>query len=241
MLKKSNSILGNIFILLKPYKIELLFSIICSIFITIICVLIPSLSQDLIDNGLIHGNCFMVVRLSLIIVVINGISELLTLIQKKVHLNIKDKMQFTLSKDAFKHLTKLKMYYFEKNSSFALITSVNMAIGEMCETANTDFLNVGLELIKMIGGSIGLIVLNLKLAIVVSAFVFIRFLLLKILKRKRSGLFEKIICINMNFSSWYSDVLNGIRTVKLWNLDKVKEFTSLTKEQIDTTKFYERV
>ena len=132
---------------------------------------------------------------------------------------------------SFNHLIKLKMKYFEENGSFTIITSVNMAIQEICQIANEQFLNIILELTKMIGGAIGLAILDIRLSLIVVIMLFFRFLLMKHLQSRRNGIFEKLLSTNIALSSWYSDILNGIRVIKLWNLNKSNEYCEFIKKK----------
>lgn len=101
---------------------------------------------------------------------------------------------------SFNHLIKLKMKYFEENGSFTIITSVNMAIQEICQIANEQFLNIILELTKMIGGAIGLAILDIRLSLIVVIMLFSRFLLMKHLQNRRNGIFEKLLSTNIALS-----------------------------------------
>ena len=139
---------------------------------------------------------------------------------------------------SFNHLIKLKMKYFEENGSFTIITSVNMAIQEICQIANEQFLNIILELTKMIGGAIGLAILDIRLSLIVVIMLFSRFLLMKHLQNRRNGIFEKLLSTNIALSSWYSDILNGIRVIKLWNLNKSNEYCEFIKKDQSENKKY---
>ena len=55
-INKKNSIIKNIFLLLKPYKIKIFASLILSIIITLLTILSPFLAQNLIDQGIMVLN-----------------------------------------------------------------------------------------------------------------------------------------------------------------------------------------
>ena len=219
MITSDNSILKNILNLLYPHKGKVILSLTFSLIISVLCVITPSLSRIFIDEGVLPGNISLVATFSLFIILLSILNYILLLLQSLLHINIQNDIQLDLSCMSFNHLIKLKMKYFEENGSFTIITSVNMAIQEICQIANEQFLNIILELTKMIGGAIGLAILDIRLSLIVVIMLFFRFLL-------------------MNLSSWYSDILNGIRVIKLWNLNKSNEYCEFIKKNQSENKKY---
>lgn len=238
MINSDNSILKNILNLLQPHKGKVILSLTFSLIISLLCVITPSLSKIFIDEGVLPGNISLVAALSLFIIFLSILNYILLLLQSLLHINIQNDIQLDLSCISFNHLIKLKMKYFEESGSFAIITSVNMAIQEICQIANEQFLNIILELTKMIGGAIGLAILDIRLSLIVVIMLFFRFLLMKHLQSRRNGVFERLLATNIALSSWYSDILNGIRVIKLWNLNKSNEYCEFIKKDQSENKTY---
>ena len=238
MITSDNSILKNILNLLYPHKGKVILSLTFSLIISVLCVITPSLSRIFIDEGVLPGNISLVATFSLFIILLSILNYILLLLQSLLHINIQNDIQLDLSCMSFNHLIKLKMKYFEENGSFTIITSINMAIQEICQIANEQFLNIILELTKMIGGAIGLAILDIRLSLIVVIMLFSRFLLMKHLQNRRNGIFEKLLSTNIALSSWYSDILNGIRVIKLWNLNKSNEYCEFIKKDQSENKKY---
>lgn len=238
MITSDNSILKNILNLLYPHKGKVILSLTFSLIISVLCVITPSLSRIFIDEGVLPGNISLVATFSLFIILLSILNYILLLLQSLLHINIQNDIQLDLSCMSFNHLIKLKMKYFEENGSFTIISSVNMAIQEICQIANEQFLNIILELTKMIGGAIGLAILDIRLSLIVVIMLFSRFLLMKHLQSRRNGIFEKLLSTNIALSSWYSDILNGIRVIKLWNLNKSNEYCEFIKKDQSENKKY---
>lgn len=167
MITSDNSILKNILNLLYPHKGKVILSLTFSLIISVLCVITPSLSRIFIDEGVLPGNISLVATFSLFIILLSILNYILLLLQSLLHINIQNDIQLDLSCMSFNHLIKLKMKYFEENGSFTIITSVNMAIQEICQIANEQFLNIILELTKMIGGAIGLAILDIRLSLMI--------------------------------------------------------------------------
>ena len=172
MITSDNSILKNILNLLYPHKGKVILSLTFSLIISVLCVITPSLSRIFIDEGVLPGNISLVATFSLFIILLSILNYILLLLQSLLHINIQNDIQLDLSCMSFNHLIKLKMKYFEENGSFTIITSVNMAIQEICQIANEQFLNIILELTKMIGGAIGLAILDIRLSLIVVIMLF---------------------------------------------------------------------
>ena len=99
--------------LLIPYKID----IIVIFFILIICslfnLILPIFSKNIMDKGFIGGNYGLLIKLVLGMILINIINILLNLFKEKKRIEIKYKIEKKKKKQAFNHITNLKMKYFE--------------------------------------------------------------------------------------------------------------------------------
>lgn len=77
-----------------------------------------------------------------------------------------------------------------------------------------------------------------RLSLIVVIMLFFRFLLMKHLQSRRNGVFERLLSTNIALSLWYSDILNGIRVIKLWNLNKSNEYCEFIKKDQSENKKY---
>lgn len=240
MLKKDANIFTNMIVLLAPYKMQVLVTVLLSMSVALGNVVVPKLSQELIDNGLMNFDITIVIKLSLIIILINIIEQGLLFFQGNIYLKIQNQLRKNLSLKAFRHLCHLKMKYYEEKNSHEYLSSVNTSIGQISEIANESFLATLVQFIKLIGGLIGIIILSHKLTVIVIFAVCIRCILVKKFKNIRDNLFVTLLNENKEFSAWYSDILNGIKIIKLWNVNKEKEFLERTNGQIKNNINFEK-
>lgn len=240
MLKKDTNVFANIIVLLAPYKTQVFVTLLFSMAVALGNVVIPKLSQELIDIGLMNSDINIVIKLSLIIILINIVEQGLLFFQGNIYLKIQNQLRKNLSLKAFRHMCHLKMKYYEEKNSHEYLSSVNTAIGQISEITNESFLATLVQFIKLIGGLIGIIILSHKLTIIVIFVICIRCILVKKFKDIRENSFVTLFNENREFSAWYSDILNGIKIIKLWNVNKEEDFLERTNSQIKNNINFEK-
>lgn len=240
---KKRKIYINIINILSAYKRGLLASLMLSIVSLFSYIIMPILNSKLIDNGLISGDLDNIVYYALLIVGVTTVLHFIAYIQSKLHINIQNNLTYSLSKKAFNHMMRLKSSYFDVNDFYQTIDTVNMDINQIAETANQQFLNVIVQMLKLCGGCIGLFMINTKLAVIVVFFVLLRYFNIKNTIEKRKVLFQENLKLYQKFSFWYSDTMNGLKTVKLWNLYKKKntEFDEIERDILGCSKKIEKM
>lgn len=75
----------------------------------------------------------------------------------------------------------------------------------------------------MLGGLIGLSLLDWKMTMLIIMLIPAKLLLVRYFSSKKNQSYEKLIEKNRKFSAWFGDCINGIREMKLWNLFCVRQ------------------
>jgi len=217
------SLIKEILVILKPYKIRLAISLIVSLLIAGISAFIPFMNKVLVDNGLLKKNMVLTVQCSLLIAFVCAISEVISYFQSLMHTDIQNEISCRLEEQAFDHIMHLKMEYFETNGYIEMISLVNSDIIEIAQMANQDFLNIIVQIIKMAGCVVGLLIISPILSFWVGTFIFIRYMFLVIILKKREDTFSNEQLAQQEMSFWYNDALNGVKVIKLWGLYREKK------------------
>ena len=103
------------------------------------------------------------------------------------------------------------------------ITDEGMLKANMAMIADRSILFVVSYILAIIGGILGLLLLNWKLAVVVIAAAPFKAILSVRMANLNERATEDNIRLTRKFSSWFGDVISGLKEIKLWNLQTEKE------------------
>lgn len=218
----------------KKYKIQLMIMFLIAIAIMGINVVMPILSQRLIDDGLYASNKNVILATVSIMIIISVIFSLLSYLQGKIELSVKSQMELKLMKDTFSHALKIKSYYLKNFSLIKIMNDAFYDIEQILSIAENSFLTIFITAFKTIGACIGLFYLNWKLSLFILLVIPVKIILNSILKRKTFFYSSKLKDINKTYNTWFEDVVNGALDIRLWNLNKQieKEFEEFTNKNI---------
>lgn len=222
-MKTKNRIFEFIAPFFIAHKKTLLCSITLSVSITVISVFVPAVEKELFDKGLLQLDFNMVFFLALSLFLLSILREGFQDIQDILHINLENLLYEDLTHKAFFHMIKIKMNFFTDTNFFENICTVESDIRNIVDIFSKNILNIITDSLKIIGGIIGLSIIDSRLLIIVIIVVLLKFIFISNLAKRKKRAFEKIIDINRRYSRWYSDVINGIKVVKLWNLYDKKE------------------
>ncbi len=229
--KESKEIYIRLFKLIKPYlkKINMIF--ICIIVSAAINMLLPLLSKQIMDNGLLVGNFGVVVKYSLAILAIVLIEQAIGLLETKYFSYVNSMFQFSLNKLAFKHIQRLKLQYFNNVNFSEIMSNIGMDVGNISRICDKGTFIIVSQIFRIIGGLIGLLIISWKLTLVVLFVAPIRYFTVKYLAKKRKSMFSEYMEYNRDFAAWYGDVISGIKEIKLWGIDRIKTGEFIKKQR----------
>ena len=219
---ENRAIISRLFKLLKPYfkKISIVF--VCIIASAGINMFLPLLSMQIMDNGLLVKDFNIVVKFSLITLIIVLIEQAFGLLETKYYSYVNSVFQYSLQKMAFKHILRLKLQYFNDTNFSEIMSNVGMDIGNISRICDRGTFIVISQIFRIIGGLVGLLIIDWRLTLVVLFVAPIRYFTVKFLAKKRKAMFSEFMEYNCNFSSWYGDAISGIKEIKLWGIDRIK-------------------
>lgn len=237
-LKKSNSIIKNIFELLKPYKMHITASFLLSIVITLLTLLLPFISEKLIDDGIMPLNVLTTVKLASTIILITIFSNFFSLVQSIIHINFKNQLNFNLQMSLLRKIFLLQLDIFKEKGFQAIFDSLNFDIDNISEVADKNFLLSAMDIFKVIGGLIALIIINYKLTFFILLMIPLKYIITTSLSKIKINFFNKFLESFENIGKWYVDIINGIKEIKLWNMHtcKEKEYSALLLNKISLEK-----
>ncbi|HEX2925346.1 MAG TPA: ABC transporter ATP-binding protein, partial [Ruminiclostridium sp.] len=200
-----------------------------------VSMLIPRVSQQLMDRGLLAHNYKLLVMFTLANLGLLLIDQGLGFLEAKNRIYLSSMIPFTLSKDAFKHTLRMKMQFFNNANAAEIMGTVGMDVSNIGRICDGGTFYIFASIFKMVGGFIGLFLLDWRLTLMVVVIVPFRYILVKTIAKKRKHLFEEFMRLNQKFSAFYGDTFAGVKEIKLWGLDRIKTgaFIKIQREQIN--------
>lgn len=224
--------------LLKGYSKTIAVIIGCLLISTGLSLCIPLLNRQIMDEGFIGENKSLLIELTLILMAIYGINSIIDIIKEKKRVEISAKLQYFLSEQSFAHLMKMKMSYFNNTNYAELLNNINTDIGKMVMISDESIFFVVTQTFNMIGGLIGLFIIDYRMSILVIIFIPIKCIVMKYFAKKQKSIMEDFIRRNQEYAKWFGDTVEGIKEVKLFNIfdKKHNEFLIRQKGIIDKQK-----
>lgn len=224
--------------LLKGYSKTIAVIIGCLLISTGLSLCIPLLNRKIMDEGFIGANKGLLIELTLILMAIYGINSIIDIIKEKKRIEISAKLQYFLSEQSFAHLMKMKMSYFNNTNYAELLNNINTDISKMVMISDESIFFVVTQMFNMIGGLIGLFIIDYRMSILVIIFIPIKCIVMKYFAKKQKSIMEDFIRRNQEYAKWFGDTVGGIKEVKLFNIfdKKHNEFLIRQKGIIDKQK-----
>lgn len=233
---KDKKVTKQILNLFKPYSKKFILIVLTMVVGTIISMFIPLIAKKIMDEGLINKNIYVVIKYSLISFSVVMLQEFIEFVQTKNILNINSKIKYKLNSKCVSKLFKVKMSYYDNNNITEIMKNISMDVDNLSKLSDSCTLLIITEVLKFIGGLIGLLLIDYKLTLCVILFIPIKYKITLILSNKKESLFKDYMNYNSDYYSWFGNTMSGIREIKLWNVNgiKKKEFNKKQRNLIKT-------
>ena len=194
---------------------------------------IPLLSRQIMDVGFMGGNYGLLVKLVLLTSAIYIVDSIINVMKEKKRVDISTQIQYFLSKQSFKHLMKLKVSYFNNRNYAEIMNNVNVDVNKMATIADSSVFFVVTQAFSMIGGIIGLFIIDYRMTLLVLVFIPIKYI-----AKKQKSIVDDFIVRNHRYAKWFGDTVGGVNEVKLFNIldKKNNEFEINQKNILDKQK-----
>ncbi|MCX7921766.1 MAG: ABC transporter ATP-binding protein/permease [Clostridia bacterium] len=226
MTKQDIATLKKVLTLFVPYRKKIAVIMIIMLVSAGINLLIPQISKQMMDKGILEKNVLLVIQFSIATLCLTLLDQGLGMLETKYRAYINSLMSYELSKKAFKHTLKLKIKYFNNTNFAEVMSNINTDVSNIAKVSDRGTFFMITQVFRIIGGIVGLLLIDWKLTIIVLSIIPLRYKMVKYLAKKRRDMFEKYMEYNREFSSWYGDTISGVKEIKLWGIQnrKVGEF-----------------
>lgn len=107
------------------------------------------------------------------------------LLKEKMQIDISAKIQYFLAERSFSHLMKMNVSFFGNKNCAEIFNNINADIGNMTSIADESVFFVFTQAFSMIGGIIGLFILDYRMTILVLLFIPTKCVIKKYFAKKR--------------------------------------------------------
>ena len=210
--------------LLKTYVIgKKLVPVVIFLAITsVLTFLRPLIIKGITDKGFLKSDLHMISIFAVFLLFSTCVDQFSEIMQCRIFADIQNHMIHDLYMKSFDKILHLKQSYFTEHNSAELINRITTDILTVSLIADRTVLFAVSYILSIIAGMFGLFFLNWKLALLVIAIVPFKVLLsLKMSRLNEKAVSEKINLMR-SFSAWFGDTINGIKEIRLWNLQQEK-------------------
>ena len=204
--------------LLKDYRKIIALIIACLLISTGLNMCIPLLNRGIMDYGFIGGDKELLIKQVICSLLIYMIIAVIDIIKEKKRVDISANIQYSLSEQSFKHLMKIKADYFTNRNYAEILNNINVDIGNMTSIADEGVFFVVTQAFSMVGGIIGLFILDYRMTLMVLLFVPVKAVIMKHFAKKRKRIMDEFITESEKYAGWFGDTVGGVREVKLFGI-----------------------
>lgn len=120
----------------------------------------------------------------------------------------------------------MKISYFDNKNYAGILNNINVDINNMTSIADSGMFFVVSQAFGMMGGVIGLFILDYRMTILVLLFIPIKYIVMKYFAKQRKKVMDEFIVDSEKYARWFGDTIGGVKEVKLFGIfaNKHKEF-----------------
>lgn len=197
---------------------------------TILNFCIPLISRRIMDDGFIAGDWNLLIKLAIASFFVYTLITSLSLLSEKLRITLSSKIQYKLNKQAFDHLMRIKMDYYDKVNYTETFGNLNMDISNMVSIADEGMFFVVTQIFSIIGGIIGLFILDYRMSVIVILIIPLKYTVMKCFAKKRKEVMDSFIGVSKDYSGWFGDTVGGVREIRLLGIINSKQ-TEFSKWQ----------
>lgn len=174
------------------------------------------------DQGVLEKDICVLVAAAIVLLIINVVNSCLETYQFYIELKMKNEIEKELKIKILERSFRLKMKYYNNLGYYKVISDALYSVDNVIEIFSDNFLTVFAILFKTVGACCGLFFLSWQLALIVLLFIPLKYIVNFIFGKKIKNCMQLQLKTYQKFNSWIDEIIDGIKDVKLWGLQKAK-------------------
>ncbi len=204
----------------KPHKRLFFFDMLCSLLIAMCDMFYPLITKNIINNYVPNRNLRLLAVWSCVLLLIYAFKAALNYIVSYWGHIVGVRMQGDMRRDMFIHLQKLPFSFFDENKTGQVMSRLMNDLFDVSELAHHGPEDVFISGVMFIGSFIALSGINLRLTLIIYAFIpFIILVAVKLRKRMRKAFAEmraEVAEVNANVET----AVSGVRVSRAYTSEK---------------------
>lgn len=181
---KDNALILRLLAYLAPFKKRLVVIGLCLLVYSSVFLTYPLLNKALIDNGILRNDFKVVVTIALCLLALLGANSMISIVREKLRAELAAEINKRLFNDIFKALMNTHVHFFHQRDTTSLYNDVAMDVHNVTRICDNNVFFIVTQLLGFIGGSIGLMIIDLRLIGIVILFIPVKFFLVLFFQAK---------------------------------------------------------
>ena len=225
----------------KPYKLLFFADMLCALVVSGVDLTFPILVRNLLDKGInnLEGLAFdLILKVAILMVSLRIIEYLCNYFITAWGHIMGARMEFDMRRDIFSHLQKLSFNYFDNTKTGQIMSRIVNDLFDITELAHHGPEEVFISAIKVIGAFIILMTVNVKLTLIIFAFIPFMMGFAYYYNQKMRSVFKRNRQKIADVNAQLEDSIAGIRVVKSFSNEELEKqkFGVGNQEFLDTKK-----
>lgn len=227
--------------LISNYKKNIFIICIFLIASTLINLIFPLISKKIMDEGFIGKDFDLLIKLILFVFFLRLLDQGLEWTKENIRINIQTNVKKTLWDKAFSHILNIKLEYFDINNDAQIINNLYTDVDNISNIFDGATIFVITQIFSVIGGLIGLFIINPTLTIIVILFAPVKYFIVRYFTSKREEKVNEYIKENEEYTKWLSGTISGIKETRIFGLQnqKKKEFNDRQESILNSGRLME--
>ena len=225
----------------KPYKLLFFADMLCALVVSGVDLTFPILVRNLLDKGInnLEGLAFdLILKVAILMVSLRIIEYLCNYFITAWGHIMGARMEFDMRRDIFSHLQKLSFNYFDNTKTGQIMSRIVNDLFDITELAHHGPEEVFISAIKVMGAFIILMTVNVKLTLIIFAFIPFMMGFAYYYNQKMRSVFKRNRQKIADVNAQLEDSIAGIRVVKSFSNEELEKqkFGVGNQEFLDTKK-----
>jgi ATP-binding cassette, subfamily B, bacterial len=225
----------------KPYKLLFFADMLCALVVSGVDLSFPILVRNLLDKGInnVQGLAFdLILKVAILMVSLRVIEYLCNYFITAWGHIMGARMEFDMRRDIFSHLQKLSFNYFDNTKTGQIMSRIVNDLFDISELAHHGPEEIFISVIKVVGAFIILMTVDVKLTLIIFAFIPFMMTFAFYYNNKMRSVFKRNRQKIADVNAQLEDSIAGIRVVKSFSNEELEKqkFGVGNQEFLDTKK-----
>lgn len=225
----------------KKNKFPIIMIVFLMVLITICRMILPFLTANLLDEGLLIGNKYAITSKSIQIFAVNAIMIVGYVLIEHFRLIGYNNTTFQLRKEALSKLFSVKINFFFEQSATEIYSQIEQDVTAISTCFSTEIVIAFMQVFVSIGLIPTLWEISWKLTLLTLMITPLKIVKTLILAKYSIHNSKDLISAQKEYSSWLSDVINGIRLIRQFGMEQhfYRTYSEKQKKIMRSTYKYE--